>query len=464
MTPLEEQISELWGHIMAATHRFLELVAQFDDSKIWAGGGLMSCAQWLNIYCGIGIVTAREKVRVAHAMRELPEINAAFRDGRVSYSKVRAMTRIATPENESVLLSIALHGTASHVERTVKAYRRVERIEEARQAAEAQRDRFVNFRRSENDRDMVIYGRVPIDVGELVRKAMERAMDLAELRPEPVLPMGEDDSAESRGRVERAEPEDRYRFGAARADALALIADRFLAVESERTGSSSDRYQVVVQVDQHVLTECVEPRAADNDETARPARCELEDGPAIAVATARRLGCGGSLVGVVDGDDGEPLAIGRKTRAVSPALRRALKARDGGCRFPGCTHTRYTQSHHVVHWADGGETKLENLITLCHFHHHLVHEGGFGVERTDDGLFVFTTPEDRILPEHHFPAGRFCGIALAALNRDRDVVIRPDTVVTRWQGERMDYSMAIDCLLAQRARRERHLGALREPV
>lgn len=464
MTPLEEEITELWGHIMAATHCFLELVAQFDDSKIWAGGGLMSCAQWLNICCGIGIVTAREKVRVAHAMRELPEINAAFRDGRVSYSKVRAMTRIATPENESVLLSIALHGTASHVERTVKAFRRVERIEEAKQAADAQRDRFVNFRCADNDRHMVIYGRVPIEVGELVHKAIERAMDLGELRPEPVRPMGEDDSAESSNRVEAAVPEDRYRFGAARADALALIDERFLAGESDRAGSSSDRYQVVVHVDQHVLTDCAERGAAENGQQVNPARCELEDGPAIAVETARRLGCDGSLVGVVDGDNGEPLDVGRKTRAIPPALRRALKARDGGCLFPGCTHARFTQGHHVVHWADGGETKLENLITLCHFHHHLVHEGGFGVERTDDGRFVFTNPEDSVLPDHYVAAGRFRGIALAAMNRDRNVVVRLDSVVTRWQGERMDYSMAIDALLARRARRERNLGGVRDPV
>jgi hypothetical protein len=378
-----------------------------------------SCAHWLNVFCGIGIVTAREKVRIAHALRELPGINAAFRDGRVTYSKVRAMTRVATPENEHILLNIAIHGTAAHVERIARQFRRVERIEEAQRADAAFRDRYLAIQFDDDDHD-AIRGRLPREDAALVKQAIERAMELVE--------PAEGDSAES--------------WGPRRADALRLIAARFLESEAGSAGTTPDRYQVVVHVDQALLS--------DGDASARSC-CEIEDGPALAVETARRLGCDGSLVGIVDGEDGEPLSVGRKTRAIPPALKRALKARDGGCRFPGCHHARYTEGHHVEHWAEGGETKLSNLVTLCHFHHHLVHEGGFGIERTDDGAFRFVEPDGQPVTDDFAVAGRFRGIAVSERNRDRGIAIRHDTVVTRWLGEPMDSSLAIDAMLRVRA-------------
>jgi len=136
-----------------------------------------------------------------------------------------------------------------------------------------------------------------------------------------------------------------------------------------------------------------------DDTLARISRSEIEDGPSLAAATARRLACDGPLVGIVEGDDGEPLSVGRRTRAIPPAVKRALASRDGGCRFPSCNRTRFTEGHHIEHWADGGETKLTNLITLCRFHHRLLHEGGFGLRVTDDGLFVFSRPDGTRIAE-----------------------------------------------------------------
>jgi hypothetical protein len=133
-------------------------------------------------------------------------------------------------------------------------------------------------------------------------------------------------------------------------------------------------------------------------------RCELKDGHVLAIETARRLACDASLVGLVEDENGEPLNVGRKTRSISPALNRALRSRDGGCRFPGCDRRLFVEGHHVVHWANGGETKLSNLILLCGFHHGLVHEGGFGLEVTD-GVFVFTRPDGSIIVLN----GRACG-------------------------------------------------------
>ena len=129
LNEIESEITELAAHIHAATYRLLELVREFDEREGWGGPGLKSCAHWLNWKCGIGLGAAREKVRVAHALKDLPQISDAFRHGTVSFSKVRAMTRVATPENEDYLMMIARHGTASHVERLVKQFRKVKRIE-----------------------------------------------------------------------------------------------------------------------------------------------------------------------------------------------------------------------------------------------------------------------------------------------------------------------------------------------
>lgn len=180
----------------------------------------------------------------------------------------------------------------------------------------------------------------------------------------------------------------------------------------------------------------------------------------LALDTARRLSCDCSLVGIVEDEDREPLDVGRKTRAISPALQRALKARDGGCRFPGCDRTRVTQAHHVMHWAYGGETKLSNLVTLCKFHHRLVHEGGFGSRATDDGVFVFTRPDGSRVEANGSLGVRFRGSAATAYELDRlfeqnvsrGVTIDSQTARCRWIGDRMDYGMAVENLIALRDR------------
>jgi len=469
---LEAQITELWGHLNAATYRFLLLIAEFDRSEAYARHGLVSTAQWLNWQCGIGKVAAREKVRVARALESLPEISAAFASGEFSYSKVRAMTRVATAANESVLVSIGRHGTATHVENLVKKYRWTQRRDAGALAHNQQLNRQVHSFYDETD-TFVLHARLPAEVGALVRKALEIAGDIVR----------EHSEEEARARIEasnvarsRSELEagtwainDKERSHASRrADALKLIVETFLATTSAEVEdtSSADRYQVVVHVDQAVLTE---PIAASG---AEPHRCEIDDGPALALDTVRRLGCDGTIVGIVEGEDGEPLDVGRKTRSIPLPLKRALRSRDGGCRFPGCDRTRFTEGHHVKHWADGGETKLSNLVSLCGFHHKLVHEGGFGLTATDDGLFVFTRPDGRRIPEcgcnpcTTSEPGRFSGSALRSESRVPDgtlrmtsfedslrfhmerlnpgVTVDAQTSRCKWLGERMDYDIAIE--------------------
>ncbi len=163
--------------------------------------------------------------------------------------------------------------------------------------------------------------------------------------------------------------------GTRRADALACIVEHFLAKPPDRTpaAAASDRYCVMVQIDQSLLSA---GRPAPPSLAGRQ-RCEIEAMPQLAVETARRLACDGARVGMSMGANSEPLDVGRRMRSVPPSIDRALRARVGGCTFSGCGRTRGTHAHHIVHWADGGETKLGNLTVLCRFHHRLVHEGGF---------------------------------------------------------------------------------------
>ncbi len=174
---LEAQITELWAHLNAATYKLLVLIAKFDRERAYERHGLVNTAQWLNWQCGIGAVAAREKVRVARALEELPQISAAFASGEISYSKVRAMTRVATPANEPVLVGIARHGTASHVEKLVRKYRWTQRRDAAKQAETQQLSREVHYFYDEDD-NFVLHARLPPEVGAIVLKALQTAGDI----------------------------------------------------------------------------------------------------------------------------------------------------------------------------------------------------------------------------------------------------------------------------------------------
>ena len=164
-----------------------------------------------------------------------------------------------------------------------------------------------------------------------------------------------------------------------RANALAWMAERMFE-PNDVPVLAPHRHEIVVHVEAEVLAD------------GGAGRCEFQHRTAIAAETARRLCCDAGIVPVVDGANGEPLSVGRRTRSIPPAVRRALLSRDRGCRFPGCTAANRLHGHHVEHWANGGETSVDNLILLCPTHHRLVHEGGFDVQRLDDGAFRFTNP------------------------------------------------------------------------
>ena len=391
---IEREICELGAHIEAATCRWLLLLAEFDEREGWGEWGTVSCAHWLSWRCGLSPGTARERVRVARRLRDLPLVREAFSAGELTYCKVRALTRVATEATEADLLELARHATGAQLEKVVRGFGGAL----SATVASAQRvyeSRYLTWS-WEEDGSLRVQARLPAEDGALLLAALEAA---------------EEDTPES-SKAER------------RADALVSLAR-----------SEAKPCEVVVHVDAETLV---------GDEVVE--RSELEQGPAIAPETARRLGCDASVVGIIE-RDGEPLSVGRRARAVPPALRRALSSRDRGCRFPGCTHTLFMHAHHIQHWARGGPTSLENLVQLCSFHHRLVHEGGYGVGRAGPRKITFRRPDGRAIAEECSCAS---GPGVAQQNRARGLSIDADTCRPRSAGDKLDYGLAVE-LLCHRA-------------
>ncbi len=270
----------------------------------------------------------------------------------------------------------------------------------------------------DDDGMVIIRGRMSPEAGALVVRALEAASE--RLRH---------DAAETDPHTEEVTS------GQRRADALGLIAESALAADLDR-GTAGDRYQVVVHVDEGVLE--------NDDESGQSA---LEDGPYVSAATSRRMACDAATVRMRHGRDGRTLDVGRKTRTVPPALRRALTARDRRCRFPG-GNARHCDAHHVRHWAQGGATSLENLVLLCRRHHRAVQEAGFKITLCDDGGVCFYVPDGRLLPAAP-SAPRWDDVALGPTTSRlaaSGITIDGHTATPHWHGERLDLAWAIDVL------------------
>jgi len=285
-----------------------------------------------------------------------------MRDGGLSFTKVRAVTRVATPTNEAQLLEFAKAGSAANLERLVRGWKKLDRkAEVGAEQARFRTRRFSAF--VDHDGMVVVKGRLDPEAGAMLMRAVEAASDALFRR--------EADTHE-------AEPEQR------RADAVGLLAERALAAGfadgAPVSGSKAQRTQVVLHVDPATLSEAEEPGMS-----------ELEDGTRVSAETSRRVACDTGVVRAGLDEQGEVLSVGRRTRTVPPAIRRALELRDRGCRFPGCG-CRFTDAHHIRHWADGGETTLGNLVLLCRRHHRAVHEGGMKVCLGKDDKVVFFAP------------------------------------------------------------------------
>ena len=390
---LDADICRLAQQINSASYRLLMLVREFDDRLGWAKWSFTNCAEWLAWRCGLSLSAAREKVRAAQALRELPAISAAFADGRLSYSKVRALTRAAELGDEQLLLDYALQATAAQVEERCRQIRNVA-PESAAAAMRRWMQRSLTVWRNESHGTMTIKLEVPVEEGELIAHAIDRAVAAGEAASGPEFAAVDWHAQQADALVAVAKAylggehacsctsgSRNLADGTTDADSSeGEHADRATAGEPPRPRTATaDHYQVFVHVDETALR-------------GGPGRTDLP------LETVRRLLCDGSAVAVVEDERGTPLSVGRKQRMTSASLKRALWARDRGCAFPGCHRMRYVDAHHIRHWADGGETSLDNLTLLCSHHHRLLHEGSFSAARGADGTLCFRRADGRVIP------------------------------------------------------------------
>ena len=411
---LGEAIAQLAQRLHAATYELLVMLREFDEQAGW-NNGFLSCAHWLHWRTGIDLGAAREKVRVARALERLPRLSDAMRRGEISYAKVRALSRIATPENEPRLLDLAYNGTAAHVERVVRAWRRCDRVEEARDAERRHLGRSVSTW-VDDDGMVILRARLTPELGAVV----QRALDAANQRL----------YEESRQSAPPESVAEEITAAQRRADGLGLLAESALASGLDR-GTAADRFQVVLHVEAEPAT------VSSVGDGPAHAAIELEDGAVrVSAETSRRLACDAAVVVIEEASEGSPLDVGRKTRSIPPAIRRALNARDGRCRFPGCT-ARHCDAHHITHWADGGGTSLDNLLLLCRRHHRLVHEGGIGIERDTSDAVTFLSPDGR--PIEISP--RLTLIDLPALD-----AVTGSHGLPCWDGTRFNLAYVVDVL------------------
>src|SRR2546422_1440287 len=413
---LGDEIAELSAHLDAATARLLELSREFDARAGW-NTGFRSCAEWLSWRVGVDVGAARERVRVARALGTLPRLAQALARGELSYAKVRALTRVATPETEERLLAVGRAGTVDHVERIVRGWRRVDRQAEAREAARQHASRALHVY-PDSDGTVILRGRLTPEVGALLVQALAAARETL--------------YQQARGTEPEGDPPTMVQQ---QADALALLAETALHHGID-PGAPGERYQVVVHVDAEVL--------ADPDQ---PGQSVLEDGARVPAGTSQRLACDASRVVMRHAPDGQVVEVGARTRTIPPALRRALHHRDRGCRFPGCG-LPFGQGQHIRHVAHGGPTTLSHRDLLCPRPHRALHEEGYQLDRHPDGELRFRRPDGQLLPEVP-PPRELPGDPVKVIRARHDaegLVLHARTATPGWLGERLNVGWAIDVL------------------
>jgi len=375
LVPLEHLEAEIvgWsGNLAAGTARLLAAIAEYDRREGWSSWGCRSAAHWLSWQCGESLHTAREKVRVARSLEDLPLIAAAFSEGRLSYSKVRAVTRVAVGADDDHWLDVALDSTGAELDRIVAAVRSKLDHDENGDARKAfARRRITRSKRSDGLEQATL-----VAPGDIIA-TLWAAIDV--LTSQMI-----DDAVEGSGRNRRAVVEERGGIAAMRCDALAQLCEQSLAddpVAAER--GDVGRLTLVIDAD---TLEAVADSESDSD-----GECTL-GGVRVAPVVAGRWACDIRASVMVE-HHGHAHDEGHTRRLPNRRLRRALHRRDRGmCRFPGCATTKWLHAHHIVHWSKGGATDLTNLVSLCGFHHHLVHEGAWTLAVVENAI-IWSDPD-----------------------------------------------------------------------
>jgi len=437
---VEAEITELSGHLAAATARLLSWISIYDRREGWKSWGCVSAAHWLSWKCGDGLHAAREKVRTARALDDLPVLAASFARGELSFTKVRAITRVATPADEGEWVDMARTSTGAQLERVVAQARAAVDRDENRDARVAFERRGV-ARSTGSDGLDEIKVRGPRDAVEVVWAAIELVQSLLV-----------DDAVDGSGRSRREVMGERGGAAAVRFDALTQIAERIVA-DRPAAAERGDVGRLALVIDTDGLAEMA-ASGGGGPENAQIEPGELTlSGRRIAPEVARRWCCD-IRASVMLEHEGHAHDEGRDTRVVSRKLRRALHRRDGGmCRFPGCGTTQWLHAHHIGHWVDEGPTDLDNLVSLCGFHHSLVHEGGWAVAIVDRAV-VWSDPDGvpATVEPLHGDADRLVG--------DQGCLdISSSTIESQMANVRLDVHFVVSVLAQHIARqRRRHRG------
>jgi hypothetical protein len=463
-----DEITTWAGRIAAGEARLLELIAEFDRRGAWHGSGILSLAHWLSWQLGMSLPAAYERVRVARALESFPLVRAAFGAGRMSWSQVRAVTRVATAADEQTWVDLARHCTGAQLERLARGVRR------AKQPAEDETDPIgAKLRRRDQvrydpDGTLVVTLRFAAEDGAVFLAAIEAAREEIDRQRRA------DSSAEEPDGSLRAQPPDSSaeehpdRPGVEASDSsaedsgLRRTASPWGPVDSsaeERPSPATRAEGALAMARAHL-----EQLAATRPEATRRTRSRLvahvdplsgwgrlADGEILPTSSLADVittlpGRGMPLRPLTD-EDLTRLDLGRTSRTPSLALRELLGCLDGErCRFPGCTRRRKLHAHHVTEWGAGGTTDLGNLVLLCSRHHTIVHRDGFQL-RLDPAtrrLTVHTADGVAVLHHPALPWGN-------ADDLDPQRQIRPETLRSEWDGSRIDWHYAVNVLCQQAA-------------
>ncbi|MFV8750546.1 DUF222 domain-containing protein [Nannocystaceae bacterium ST9] len=403
---LAQQIAEFARRIETVKHAWLGRIREFDARNGWADTGCVSMVAWLSWWTGTSNKTASEHVRIARALGELPLIDQAFAAGELTYSKVRALTRAATPATQQSLIDVAKTATASQLDKIVAGLRRVRAYANPEQGGGDPPRRFARV--TETPDGMVrIVAQVGPEEALVLRAAMDMAQSPAGDSTSPQSPVGD--------------------YGSDQADALVAIARGYLDRKPTTRGTGFD---LIMMTTPEQLAHGPEGIGGF-----------LRDGTPLPLHVARMLACDAAQVDVSVGESGEVLDVGRSRRTIPTAIGRALTLRDGGCRVPGYGRSRHLQAHHVEAWAEGGSTSISNLVLLCPGHHVLVHEGKLRVEIragklefiNAHGLTLAPTPNHSIDPE--------------AVANWLDAAEPSGEQSMAWDGSRLDLHEVIDWMM-----------------
>jgi hypothetical protein len=533
---LGDRIAELAAHLDAATHRLLTDLRDYDRTGNWHEQGAQSCAHWLSWKVGWSLGTARDHLRVANRLGDLPLIDDALRLGQVSYSKVRAMVRVATTTNEAMLLEDARHATGQHLELICRKYAIVVRA--AKEVDEDyDREHRTLTRRDLEDGMVRLSATLRPEEAAVVWAALDQIARERAMREQLAAQMGIEwqDSTSSaitgdprpRGSFNRVDALVAMGQSVLRGDAprrspvelvVTVAAETLMSASTPIVGSPRGGVACAGSAELHPPTTQIADGTASPERTtavnhvglrgsAEPHRMAaggadgtpstertttapratpgvsaetpltpavvadvmtlpltysdttrgsaeplapfavFADGTCVSAETVRRLACDCGVVHMVEDADGKALSVGRKRRTIPASMKRAMQKRDGCCRFPGCTNRLYVEGHHIQHWADGGETALDNLLALCGFHHRFVHEYGCRVELDEAQQPRFFDRGGRVVVEVLDPPPREGLGVPQILARNASLDIDADTNACLWDGERMQLGDVIDALV-----------------